>query len=145
MLVMAGNGEQEMGKQIRGCSGFTLVETMIAITVLMVAVLGTLSAQWHSGQLQETSRDTARASADLQSAMDTLLLLPADEIPSEFPAGTALAAWTDRSFAAQTITPSYPGVVGSVHPDPLVIRLDLVFQDRQGRTRRMELHTLKAR
>jgi hypothetical protein len=45
----------------------------------------------------------------------------------------------------QTITPSYPGVVGSVYPDPLVIRLDLVFQDRQGRTRRMELHTLKAR
>lgn len=135
----------DRSRKVGYTGGFTLVETMVAITVLMVAVLGTLSAQWHSGMLRETSHDTAQASADLQSAMDTLLLLPADEIPSAYPDGVALTEWTNRHFAVQSITPGYPGVSGSVHPDPLQIRLVLAFEDRRGRARRMELNTLKAR
>ena len=55
-------------------AGFTLVELMIALGVLMVAVMATFSSQVTSFNLTTTSRETQTAISDLETCMEQLLL-----------------------------------------------------------------------
>ena len=79
------------GSQIRKGSrsaGFTVIELMLGIGVLLVAVLGALGSQLVSHDLVQVTRETDAATTDLQAAMEQLLLDTADEIPvagSPFP------------------------------------------------------------
>lgn len=127
--------------------GFSLVELMVAMTVLLVAVLGTLVAQLSSHTLLRQARETNVASADLAAAMESLLVLPADQIPlaGRFPPNVPMAAFEDKSFASQSIVPTYPGFAGGTPPDPLPIVLTMTFDDFQGRRRSLRLVSMKTR
>jgi prepilin-type N-terminal cleavage/methylation domain-containing protein len=129
-------------------SGFTLVEVMIAVTVLMVAVLGAFVAQLGSHNLLRTSRDANRAMADLESAMEQVILLQPDQIPipgSAFASGQPIAAFTNLHFRTETIVPTYPGYVPGTVPDPLPIVLTCTFVDQLGRQRKLTLSSMKTR
>lgn len=129
--------------------GFTLVEMMIAITVLAVAVLSTFITQISSHNLMRTSRETNVAMADAEAAMDRLLLLPVDEIPvagSLFAAGQPVAAFTNLHLDNETIVPTYPGYAGvGPIPDPLQIVLTVTWNDYAGRQRIIRLSSMKTR
>ncbi|MFN0242116.1 MAG: prepilin-type N-terminal cleavage/methylation domain-containing protein [Planctomycetota bacterium] len=129
--------------------GFTLVEMMIAITVLAVAVLSTFITQISSHNLMRTSRETNVAMADAEAAMDRLLLLPVDEIPvagSLFAAGQPVAAFTNLHLDNETIVPTYPGFAGvGAIPDPLQIVLTVTWNDYAGRQRIIRLSSMKTR
>lgn len=129
--------------------GFTLVEMMIAITVLAVAVLSTFITQISSHNLMRTSRETNVAMADAEAAMDRLLLLPVDEIPiagSPFAAGQPVAAFTNLHLDNETIVPTYPGYAGvGAIPDPLQIVLTVTWNDYAGRQRIIRLSSMKTR
>jgi prepilin-type N-terminal cleavage/methylation domain-containing protein len=130
-------------------SGLSLIELMIALTVLLVAVLGTVVTQLGSSALVVQSRETNRASADLTAAMEALLILPPDQIPTpgRYPPGQSIAAFDDLHLANERIVPSYPGWAGGTAdvPDPLPIVLTLTFQDFKGRQRQMRLASMKTR
>ncbi len=125
----------------------TVVEVLCAATVLVVAVLATLSTQLGSLELVQQSRDTEVATADLRAAMERVLLDPIDEIPfaGSFPPGVSIAAFDDRSLANERIVPTYPGWSAATPLDPLPIVLTLTFTDRKGRPRTLRLSTFKTR
>ncbi len=129
-------------------AGFTLVELMIAIIVLLVAVLATFTSQFRSRELLQTSRETGIAMADLQSAMEQILLRPVDQIPiagSLYEDDQPIAAFTNLHLANEVITADYPGYAGGAVPDPLQIALTITWTDPRGRPRTKSLRSMKTR
>lgn len=149
-----------MGKELTGLtqprprrasrtSGFTMIELMVAVGVLLVSVMGAYSSQITSLNLMHTSRETNTAMADLQAAMEQALLLRAEEIPvpgSDFEADTPIDG-IESSLREQSIVPTYPGyVTGSTKvPNPLPIVLTANWKDPQGRSRSLRLASMKTR
>jgi len=132
-----------------GRGGFTLVELMIAVVVLLVAVLATFTSQLKSRELLTTSRETGIAMADLQSAMEQILLRPVDQIPiagSLYEDDQPIAAFTNLHLANEVITADYPGyALGGAVPDPLQISLTITWTDPRGRPRTKTLRSMKTR
>lgn len=133
-----------------GTSGFTLIELMVAIGVLMVAVLTAFSSQVTSMNLVHTSRETNTAMGHLQGAMEQVLLLQTDDIPipdSPFEAETVLDTVAGMTLQNEQIVATYPGyTLGSDEvPDPLQIVLTATWNDFQGRPRTLSLSSMKAK
>ena len=130
-------------------AGFTLIELMIAIIVLLVAVMATFTSQLRARELMQTSRETNIAMADLQSAMSRILLRQVDEIPvagSPFQDDTAIAAFDGLHLTDERIVADYPGyVLGGPVPDPLPIVLRASWTDSRGRPRSMVLRSMTTR
>lgn len=131
----------------RGNAGFTLVELMIAIGVLMIAVLGAFRTQIAAHNLLASASETNTAMADLQAAMEEIMLLPIDAIPvtGAYPPGVAIADFNGLHLAAESIVPSYPGFAGGDVPDPLEVQLTITWNDYAGRARRLTLASMKTR
>jgi len=129
-----------------GRGGFSLLETMIAISVLMIAVLSAVSSQVTSVNLLRTNRESNAAMTDLERAMEALLLEETlDEIVANNPAGVPLPAFAGLNLPNETVIPTYPGVVGGVVTDPLEIVVNMTWSDWRGRQRSLQLATMRAR
>ncbi|MBK8179995.1 MAG: prepilin-type N-terminal cleavage/methylation domain-containing protein [Planctomycetes bacterium] len=132
-----------------GRAGFTLIELMIAVVVLVVAICSAISAQVVAFNLLRTSRETNVAMGDLQGAMELAILQPANALPlagGEFAQGTAIARFNDLHLRNQRITATYPGyVVGAAVPDPLQIVMTITWDDFQERPRTMRIATIRGR
>ncbi len=133
----------------RARAGFTLIELMIAIIVLLVAVMATFTSQLRARELMQTSRETNIAMGDLQSAMERILLRPVDEIPiagSLYEDDTAIAAFDGLHLPNEQVLVDYPGyVLGGAVPDPLPIVLRLNWTDSRGRPRFLFLRSMTTR
>lgn len=130
-------------------AGFTLIELMIAITVLAVAVVSTFVTQISAHNLMRTSRETSTAVADLQTAMERALLVPIDQLPiatSPFADGQPIAAFAGRNLRSESIVATYPGwVAGLDAPDPLQVVMTVTWNDFRGRTRTVRFASMKTR
>ena len=129
-------------------AGFTLLEVIVAVGVLIVATLSAFSSQLTSVRLVNTSRQTDTAVGDLRGCMEQLLVLPTDEMPipsSLFADGVPVAMYTNLHMPNQLITASYPGYTGGAVPDPLPIVLTMTWSDAMGRPRSQRLRSMKAR
>ncbi len=133
----------------RARRGFTMIELMIAMSILLIAVLSAFGSQLTSAGLMRTSRETNTALADLQGCMERILLEAADDLPlpgGGYEPGQPVAAYTDAHLSNETIVPTYPGYVpGGPVPDPLPIVLTCSWNDYQGRERTLTLSSLKAK
>ena len=133
----------------RSNAGFTMVELMIAIGVLLVAVMTALSSQVASMNLMQTSRDTGIAIGDLQAAMEEALVMPVDNLPiagSAFAHGQPVAAFEGLHLGAERIVATYPGYfAGGPIPDPLPIVMTITFNDYANRQRTLQLSSMKVR
>lgn len=121
---------------------------MIAVTVLMITIAGTLASQLSAQRLNLSSAETAAAMSDLQACMEEILLLPVDQIPiatSEFAADMPILAYDELHLTGETITASYPDYAGAEIPDPLEIRLTISWRDQRGGTRSLQLACMKTR
>ncbi len=130
------------------CAGFGLLELLLAITVATIVLLGVGMAQSVCFELGRTSQETLTASADLEAAMEEVLLLPLDEIPEAdgpYAPGQPIAAYEGLHLTNQRIVASYPNLSGPVPPDPLEIRLTLTFDDHAGRPRELSIASLRTR
>ena len=143
MAVRSGTGRRARE------GGFTLLELMIAVGVILVAVLGTFGAQFTSQQLIATSRETETATLDLQTAMEQIMMVPPDLLPTptgRFPANQAIAAFTNLHLRSERVVATYPNYVAGVAvPDPLDIVLVMTWQDFRDRPRTMRLACRKTR
>jgi len=130
-------------------AGFTMIELMLGLGVLLVAVLGALGSQLVSHDLVRTTRETDAATTDLQAAMEQLLLRGLDQIPvasSPFESGQPIAAFEGLHLKDQRIVATYPGYTpGLAVPDPLQIVLRATWTDFRGRPRSMQIACLKTR
>lgn len=129
--------------------GFTMVEVMVSIGVLLLAVMTAFGSQLTSFRLMTASRESDIAIGDLAACMEELLLLPVDAIPvaaSVFAADQPVARYEGLHLRNQRIVASYPDyVVGGAVPDPLQIRLTSTWTDPRGGARRLEVRSLKVR
>jgi len=131
---------------LRGEAGFTVVELLVAIGVLLVAVLASFSSQLTSLNLMGTSRETNVAMTDLRTAMEDVMAVHVTNIPLQFPEGAPMGAYTDANLTNERIVPSYPGLTTNPEAaDPLNIVLTITWNDFRGRPRTLELATMKTR
>ncbi len=130
-------------------AGFSMVEVMMALSVLLVAVLGAFSSQAASSNLIRISRETDLALADLQACMEQALTLTTDDLPivgSLFEDGQPVALYEDLNLEGESIVATYPGyVAGLTIPDPLEIVLTLTWNDYGTRPRTVTLRSVKVR
>lgn len=130
-------------------AGLTMVELMVAISILLFAVSGAVASQVYSQRLASTGAETSAAMADLQTCMERILLRPVETIPvagSAFEANQPVAAFEGLHLTGERIVPTYPGyVVGGAVPDPLEIVLTITWRDHGGRTRMLRLACMKTR
>ena len=127
-------------------AGFTLVELMVAISVLLIGALAAFASQVTSGQVIDFSRDVTVAVADLEMCMEELLVHSADEMPIAFPEGVSVPAFNALNLRNEDIVPTYLNWdVGQATPDPLEIQLTATWLDGAGRLQTQTLVTAKAR
>ncbi len=116
-------------------SGFSMIELMIAMTVLMFvsAALGT--AMVSSNNLTRQSRETRIASMELVKAMEEIQSVPQSSIPLTFSPGVPVPQ--DSVLDNLRITATYPGYVAGIEvPALLTIVLEVAWTtfDRSERT-----------
>jgi prepilin-type N-terminal cleavage/methylation domain-containing protein len=135
---------RQRGPTTRGAAGgFTLLEMMLAISVLLIAVMAAMSTQASSMNLLRTSEETTTAMSDLHVAMEELLVTPqVANIPVLFPAATPIPAYTNLNLPNESIVPTYPGMGGGPVPDPLEIVLTMTWNDWRGRPRQTSVATM---
>ena len=120
---------------------------MVAIGVLLIAVMAAFSSQITSLNLMRNSRETNTAMADLQAAMEKILIAVPQSLPehADYGDGQAIAEYDDLHLSNEQIVVEYPGyVAGDPVPDPLSILLTVTWNDFQGRSRRLQLSSVKA-
>lgn len=134
--------ERARGRQ----SGFSMLELVVAIAILLVSTLAAFASQVKSHELMDSSRDSASAMTDLEVCIEELLTRTADEMPVAFPPGDSVPGYDDLHLPAESIVPQYPGfVAGGAVPDPLEIVLTATWNDGRGRPQRATLATIKTR
>lgn len=133
-------------RAVPGQRGFTLVELMVAISVLLIGALAAFATQITSGQMIDFSRDVTVAVSDLEMCMEELLVHSADEMPIAYPEGTPVAAFNALHLRNEDIVPSYLNWdVGQPIPDPLEVLLTATWADDAGRIQTQTLLTAKSR
>jgi prepilin-type N-terminal cleavage/methylation domain-containing protein len=132
-----------------GAAGFSLVELMIAVTVILVGLLTAYSSELSSLEVVKSSRETNTAMADLQACMESVLVLPPAEIPraeGAYAPGQIIEAYRDLHLENQRVIATYPNLIaGQPVPDPLEIVLTMTWTDRQGRDRELRISSVKTR
>lgn len=130
-------------------AGMTIIELTLTIVILVIVWGGALSSQLAASDLVQTGRETAIASADLQSCMERVLVMPITEIPiagSAFESGQPIALYEELHLDSERVVATYPGYApGGAVPDPLTIVLTITWRDFDGRQRTMDLATQKTR
>ena len=121
-------------------AGFSLVEVMVAMTLLLVATSGTLLANVAARSLMRTSRETSAATLAAAAALDGALLVPPAEAVALHPAGTAMEVG-DFGLRDLRVVPSYPGYV--LGDELLRIELALSWTTFEGGMRTMVFETAK--
>ena len=132
----------------RRSGGFTLVEVCAAIALLTVIVGAMLTSQAAALDVTRGALDTDIATADLQAAMEELLLTPLEDIPDPagpYPSGVPIAKWTELHLRDETIVATYPNMVGLTVPDPLEVLLTIRWTDQRGEERTLDLSTARTR
>ena len=75
-----------MGHEMRR-TGTTLIEVVIAMSVLVIALISFLSLMFSANTLSASTREGAIASYDLQSAVEDTFAIPYDEFRTRYPDG----------------------------------------------------------
>ena len=123
-------------------SGFTMVELIVATSILLLATAAAFGSQLASFGMIDSSRDASVAMNDLEACMEQVLTQSADNIPLRFPAGERIAGFNELHLRGQVVVPSYPNYAGAGDvPDPLDIVLTSTWLDGRGRPQLLTLST----
>jgi Tfp pilus assembly protein PilV len=130
-------------------SGFTFVEVLVAVTLLIVGFLGVYSSLYASGLLRETSNETNIAMFKLQSTMEYLFTLPFDDITTKLPANTAIniVALTDSNPFNDFKLSSESIKVAYVDPaaNPINFTITITWKSRLGTARAESISSARLR
>ena len=120
-----------------------MVEIMIAATVLVVSVGGSVISQMTARNLARTASETSLAVDEIHNAMEEILARPRALIvdPDGFsPEGVPVASYTNRVLDDEVIVARYPGyVAGAPLPDVLDVRVTISWTTFDRRQRSLTL------
>lgn len=138
---------ERIGKGTSGTrAGYSLLELMFAVTILVIGVMGAFTTQVGSLGVITTGQETSIATMELQAAMESVLVADPVTIVDSFPAGQPIPAFTNRNLRDQTVVVTYPNFTGvGPIPSTLDVRLTVTWNDFEGRTRSLQLDTAVTR
>ena len=124
--------------------GFTLLELMIAITVMAIGLAAAFGGQISTHRVIEQSRDTQLALTQLEAVAEAVIA----EVPGDLPthenygAGQAVQLATESGLMDLTIVCRYPNwAAGGEVPDPLMVDIEATWTDSERRPRTLTLST----
>ena len=122
----------------RARAGATLVELMLACMVLTIAVLSAMQAQTTALRLAADAHEREVAAMDLDAALEAILVTAQADIPTEYPAGEALAWFDELHLTDEAVVIEYPDYdgIGAI-PDPLTIVATIRWTGRDARARQL--------
>ncbi|MCB9890652.1 MAG: type II secretion system protein [Planctomycetes bacterium] len=116
--------------------GFGLVDSMVAASILVIALTAILQSQISNVKVSTASRARAIATSELRSCMETALAMTIDGIlatGSPFVHDQPVAAFTDRALPGEKIVVKFPNYTA---PDPvppvLLIHFEIEWRDPSG-------------
>lgn len=113
---------------MNGNKGFTLIEIVVSLLLVVPALLGILSLTVYTMKTAETSRMVMTAMQDANAVVEQMRKLSEDglsEVKATYPDGTAVSGFSN--LTGETI------VVDYVDPeeDPLEVTVTVSWQDRE--------------
>jgi Tfp pilus assembly protein PilV len=126
-----------------GRRGTSLIEILIAMSVLAVALIAFLSLIISSNSLSSSSREGSIASYELQSAIEDTFAVTYDEFRTRYPNGYVFPAATYNTLRNENIT------LTRLAQDPggswIEYRVDINYTSHKGRPTRDSITTRRAR
>ena len=140
---------KHMGRKRRAAAGYTFIEVLVAITLLVVGFLGLYASLNASSLLRETANETNIAMFKLQNTMEYTFNLPFDDIVTTLPEGVPIdiAALTDGdssndySLNNEVITIAYEDPAA----DPLKFTITINWSTRMGNARSASISSGRVR
>jgi prepilin-type N-terminal cleavage/methylation domain-containing protein len=129
-----------------GRAGFTMIELLVAITVLLISLAAAFGSQVASFGVIDSSRDSTLAMTELERCMEEVLTKSSDNIPVDYPEGQPIPGYEGVRLREQSISTRFPGYSGGAAiPDPLEVVLEATWLDSRSRPQRLTLTTQVAR
>jgi prepilin-type N-terminal cleavage/methylation domain-containing protein len=119
--------------------GFTLLETMIALGILLIGAVGALSLFSYGLKATATSKYITAATNIARAKLEEVKNTPFQNITTTYPNDSSYNVENASLPEGATWTVSYPDGIGA---NPLNISLVVSWQDEGGRTSQVELRTL---
>ncbi len=118
-----------MKNQMNGKRGFTLIELIISLSIIVPVLLGVIGLNVYVFRMNETSRRAVVAVQDahtvierIRNASETSLA----QVTTTYPSGQAVGGFSN--LPSEQVTVAYP----NASADPLAITVTVSWQDRQG-------------
>ncbi len=126
-----------------GRKGTSLIEVIIAMSVLTIALIAFLSLVFSANSLSASSREGSIASYDLQSALEDTFAVPYDDFRTRYPDGYAFPVTVYNHLRGESI------LLTRLAQDPggswIEYRVDITYTNHRGRPTRDFLTTRRAR
>lgn len=124
--------------------GLTLIETLFAMLIAVIAIGGTLEAFHYNFILARTSEETSVALQDMANIMERIACTPFNNITSDFPDGVADGTNYEAIVGGYTLVDEHISVnYTDADSDPLEIIVNISWSGAKNRQHSMSLSTFK--
>jgi len=124
--------------------GFTLIELMIALVVLVVAAAGALQAIYAANILSIEAKETTIAMNDARAVLDRIKITPLASLPDSATVD-ARTVWTDlNSFVSNSLSNEQIQVTGDTGTQLKQVTVTVSWQGPRNKQKSVQLVTLKS-
>ncbi len=118
-----------MGNHTGRHQGFTLIELIISLAIIVPVLLGAIGLNVYVFRMNETSRRAVVALQDAHTVIERIRNLSETslaQVTSTYPSGQTVSGFSN--LPSEQVTVTYP----NASTDPLVITVTASWVDRQG-------------
>lgn len=131
-------------KETRTVRGISLVELMIAVSVIAVGAMALMAQLEASHKITTVNRETNKAVAHMQAMMEKVISVPFSDIVRTYPNGTIVYA--GQSGLGDPMDGEYFRIeYADAAADPLQITVTVYWTSFDGRMRTRSLTTMRTR
>jgi Tfp pilus assembly protein PilE len=127
----------------RGDAGLTLVEIMLALTVLTVVIVMFFGVFLSAHSLSRVNKDKHRALMDTTALMEQITLIPIGDIANTFPHATDIPEFNDLHIRDQRVQVVYAN--GNAAARPLEYQVVSTWTTAASRPARLSVQGVRAR
>jgi prepilin-type N-terminal cleavage/methylation domain-containing protein len=109
--------------------GLTLVEVMVALTILAVVGLVAFPTMLSFVDLSDSARQENVGTHDLMSAVEDVISTPFTQVTATYPQGQAIPKYQGLHLQNESVVVTYDDPLA----DPLIVTLSLSYKDSKGR------------
>ena len=141
---MKHHGKHKSGSIRHKAAGVSLVETIVAVAIIALGVTALMAQLEAAYKITSVNRETNKATAHLQAAMEKVIATPFNNIVNTHPNGSSVyldSMSNEDLMAGEYITVTYV----DENADPLEITVTVYWTSFDGRARSRSLTTMRTR